>query len=303
MKRFLTSCLLATLFLSHSAYAAKGIIRSTGATGTPAKLERSGSVLGFASDVSGGQQMALPLAPIGQSFEPLRLEFYPAGNANLLKTIVSDMTATKPVRSDWSITSLNGGKSSVTLFAQTGTITGIGIPNIEQGSPNADPLYLEVATLGKITQFGSSSIRDTIQKSWTTSNFKLSLGNLPCTRITKIDGFTIKQEMTTNQGQGQSISQALVVSDISFEVPWADAQQFVERFQKEISGTLDPLTLEFELYDGTNRVISIQTDMNIISLGAQDPLDAAFLTNAALTTLKVKVGRGKDYVGHVTLMK
>jgi hypothetical protein len=37
---------------------------------------------------------------------------------------------------------------------------------------------------------------NTKQKKWLTSNFRLRLGDLPCTRVSKIDSFTIKQGTT-----------------------------------------------------------------------------------------------------------
>jgi hypothetical protein len=47
---------------------------------------------------------------------------------------------------------------------------------------------------------------NTKQKKWLTSNFRLRLGDLPCTRVSKVDSFTIKQGMTQDDVGEQRVS-------------------------------------------------------------------------------------------------
>jgi phage tail-like protein len=51
-----------------------------------------------------------------------------------------------------------------------------------------------------------SGIVNTKQKKWLNSNFRLRLGDLPCTRVSKIDSFTIKQGITQDDVGEQRVS-------------------------------------------------------------------------------------------------
>jgi hypothetical protein len=76
-------------------------------------------------------------------------------------------------------------------------ITEVTIPALDGGSKDAAFFTIKFQP-GKIEyQDGDNSdlkgVVNTKQKKWLCSNFRLRLGDLPCTRVSKIDSFTIKQ--------------------------------------------------------------------------------------------------------------
>jgi phage tail-like protein len=92
------------------------------------------------------------------------------------------------------------------------------IPALDAGAKDAAYLVLKltpesthpVKASGKIAVSTSKQ-----QKQWAASNFKLELGKIDATRVSKIDSFTIKQTMaapTTDLGDVTFPEQALVVS-------------------------------------------------------------------------------------------
>jgi hypothetical protein len=71
------------------------------------------------------------------------------------------------------------------------------------------------------------------QKLWTSCNFRFSLNGFNCLRVSKIDSFTIKQNIIEHHVGGvrapfKSLSR-IDIPTISFYVPEADAAQYYER--------------------------------------------------------------------------
>lgn len=81
-------------------------------------------------------------------------------------------------------------------------ITETGIPACDGASK--DPAYLTVKFTPEYTsdtmkvsgQFGTAGTKQ--QKTWLPSNFRLEIDGLDCTKVSKIDAFTIKQSVTTD---------------------------------------------------------------------------------------------------------
>ncbi|HEY8724259.1 MAG TPA: hypothetical protein VIL92_10435 [Gaiellaceae bacterium] len=97
-------------------------------------------------------------------------------------------------------------------------ITETTIPALDGASK--DPAYLTLKLTPQSTQPTKPSgtlpsTQGSKQKAWLASNFKLELGKLDTTRVSKIDSFTIKQTLvqpTTDLGDVTFPEQALVVS-------------------------------------------------------------------------------------------
>lgn len=82
------------------------------------------------------------------------------------------------------------------------------------------------------------------QKLWTACNFRFDIDGFPegaCKRVTKVDSFTIKQNVVEyNRGGRQSAEKtpsAIEWPNLSFYVPEADAQPFFDHFTKRALAT------------------------------------------------------------------
>ena len=69
------------------------------------------------------------------------------------------------------------------------------------------------------------------QKQWLCSNFRLRIGKLPCTRVSKVDSFTIKQGIKENTvdavraappGATPSNSESKITFSALMVGPWQD---------------------------------------------------------------------------------
>lgn len=230
------------------------------------------------------------------------MEFYPDGNDGLLQTIVNDMMDSTMMGTNWTITQVDGATSRKRDFKDA-LITEVQIPKLDQASKEANPLYCTAVTEGMSALYEGTQTQRPKQKKWLTSNFRLKLGDLPCSRVSKIDSFTVKQTFAEDAVGG--VQRTTIMSDVSFEVPWEDAAPFMEWFQMERQGTGVALPFEFDLYDGDHYVIGVRAMLNAVSLGAADMFDAALLGPSG-PTLKIKgsvFGKSRELKGHVTLIK
>jgi phage tail-like protein len=113
-------------------------------------------------------------------------------------------------------------------------ITEIQFPALDGASK--DPAFLTVKIQPEYTNRakGSGAIlgSKTASKSWLRSNFRLSLGNLDCSRVTKIDSLTVKRQMQEEEigvARGYAkIPGNFEVSDLVVTLPEAYAQDFVD---------------------------------------------------------------------------
>ena len=78
-------------------------------------------------------------------------------------------------------------------------ITEVGIPACDGSSKEAGYLRLNFApeTTSDVKASGTFAVGKQ-QKLWLTSNFKLEIDGLDCTRVNKVDAFTVKQALVTN---------------------------------------------------------------------------------------------------------
>jgi phage tail-like protein len=99
------------------------------------------------------------------------------------------------------------------------------------------------------------------QKLWTACNFSLRLDGFEqfCTRVTKIDSFTVKQNVIEYHMGGQrapiKTPSAIEFPNIAFYVPEADAQVFADHVATRVVGGEVPgrLTGMIQTYDNAHR--------------------------------------------------
>lgn len=266
----------------------------------PHVLEVNGSVMGIFSSVGGGQDPAGPYQSRRgyDYYKALALEMYPAGNDALLKMVVNDMMDPTTLGSDWDITRYDGETARKRTFSDA-LITEVGLPVLEQGSSSTNPLYVGGTYGGTNPIFQSTNNQRPKQKKWLSCNFRLKLGDLPCSRINKIESFTIKQAFEDLDGDGK-VDEFTDMSEVAFDVPWADAAPFMEWFQMQKDGKGVALPFELDVYDGSSFVIGVRAELVVSALGPADPFGLDLLSGSP--TMKIK-GRPHELKGHVTLIK
>jgi hypothetical protein len=87
-------------------------------------------------------------------------------------------------------------------------ITGTTIPTLEGGSKN--PAYLRVTVAPESVRevAGSGEVAKSVnrQKAWLASNFRFELGDLPGSRVARIDSFTVGQKVVRDEvGESRSV--------------------------------------------------------------------------------------------------
>ena len=109
-----------------------------------------------------------------------------------------------------------------------------------------NPAYMSIAIAVETIEFlpGDGKVLDApgkgfeAQKLWTSCNFRFDLDGFSdaCRRVTKVDAFTIKQNIVEyNRGGRQSAEKtpsAIEWPNLSFYVPEADAQPFLDHINK-----------------------------------------------------------------------
>ena len=92
-------------------------------------------------------------------------------------------------------------------------ITEVGIPGLDASSK--EPGYITVVLQPEWTELGAASGElpkpggAAKQKLWQASNFRVSVGDLPCGRVSKIDSFVIKQTVAEYRDGGQRFPQII----------------------------------------------------------------------------------------------
>lgn len=268
----------------------------------PHILERNGSVLGVATSVSGGARMIeLPPRDRDKPFlTPVDFEFYPQGNDDLLRRIVEDMQNPFEGSASWAVSSIRS-KSGHRIIFDDAKASRIQIPALEQGAVDAPPLRFSLTAGDKTPVIKGSALGERAKpKKWMTSNFRLKIGNLPCSRVTTIGPISIRVAVGDLDGDGAP-ERYLQMSDFSVEVPVEDIGPYLEAFQASVLGVPQFQEMTLELFDGDAHVITLMAELPVISVDMADPLT----TPSDFTKPKPKatLGGGPFKKGHVTLIK
>jgi hypothetical protein len=105
-------------------------------------------------------------------------------------------------------------------------ITEIAMPSLDAGDRRPCAMTLKIA-VGEMTLHESSGERvappsSSTQKKWLPCNFRVKLGDLPCSRVTKIESFSIKMGSAAG-GAGAARSSAAPGTRMRFSLPEDDA--------------------------------------------------------------------------------
>jgi phage tail-like protein len=113
-------------------------------------------------------------------------------------------------------------------------LTEVRFPALDAASKNSAFLTLKLQPESTSRAKGSGAMlgSKSTQKRWLSSNFRLTLGNLDCSRVTKIESLTIKRQMVEDEIGGArdyaKVPGNFEVSDLVVTVSESHAQDFVD---------------------------------------------------------------------------
>jgi tail tube protein gp19 len=178
-------------------------------------VELEGATVGFAESVEGGQAIAEVVEePVGEdkivhkhiaglNFEELALTVGVNMSDKFMEWI-SSLFDRKPARKNGAVSFQDyTGAEKERLSWNGGLITEVGFPALDAASKELGRLTVRISPeetkhdKGSGTKSTSSAQKQ--QKAWQTSNFRLTIDGVDCSRVSKIDALTITQEIVHDE--------------------------------------------------------------------------------------------------------
>jgi len=169
-------------------------------------------------------------------------------------------------------------KAESALDFEDALITEVVVPKLDGSSKDA--AYFDVAFEAERVRWskaGGEDIRAKIgpkQKAWLCSNFRVELGNLPCSRIASVDSFTWKCAIASDEigifREPTKHPAKVMVPDLKFNISMADHQPWANAAKKWF---VDGHHLESDEMDG--RIVFLGPDMRE-ELGSIDLMNVGF---------------------------
>lgn len=104
------------------------------------------------------------------------------------------------------------------------------------------------------------------QKLWLPSNFRVGIGGMPTSRVSKVEAITVRQ-IATAEGPRYQIAESIVMT-----IPAEDSGPFMEWYKAALSGEArKPLTIEYQDSDGV-ACVTLAVDVEIESAYFADVL-------------------------------
>jgi len=179
-------------------------------------------------------------------FEDLKLQVGMAMSERFYKWIAKFFTG-QPERHDGAIVAADFYyKERARREFTSGLIKELGFPKLEGQDKNAAYMTVSIAVEGIVFKKGDEG--KTLgapagfenQKLWTANNFRLALDKFPTvtTRVTKIDAFTVKQNILEYHMGGvrapSKTPSSIDFPPIVFYLPEADAQPLLDHFKQRV---------------------------------------------------------------------
>ncbi len=185
-------------------------------TGGRFALELDGAAVGIVPAFSGGHPYGVVSETIGgdglsrkQIGNPKYGEIAFRAHAGLgepLWSWVSAMLAGKPLIKSGAVHILDSSLTATNMVEfEDALITEVTFPKMDGASK--ETAYLDIVITPSLTRLKPAkpkAVPGAKQKQWLCSNFRVKLGDLPSSRISKVDSFTIKQGVTdSDPGDGR----------------------------------------------------------------------------------------------------
>ena len=222
-------------------------------------------------------------------FEDIKLQVGMAMSQPFYKWI-SDFFAKKPVRKNGSIIAADFYYAERAVREFSGAlIKELTFPALSGADKNAVYMGVSMAVEEIAFKKGSGAKMEAPkgfdnQKLWTAANFTFNVAGYDdaCKRVTKVDSFTIKQNITEYHGGGMrnAIKAPTVVEfpNISFYIPESDAQPFFDRAKAGIMKGALPAQMQATLttFDNAGKTLfTVQMEMCDVVSVTPDKSDAS----------------------------
>jgi len=133
-------------------------------------------------------------------------------------------------------------------------------------------------------------------KNWLTSNFKVTLGKLPCDRILKVDPIVVTQNLVEEEhghGRYDVVPQRIEYSNIVLTISEADREKW-EQWYKEFlidgkNSNSDELQGTIEGLDATMKTVLLTIDLEHVGLKRFNPYPARVNTSEAASYFTVEL--------------
>lgn len=259
--------LCATVALAQSSFTAPHLLE------TP-----DGAFLGIGWDLKGGQPAAQPSPRANHSMAALRMLVGFYGNSGMMQWLEKSVGGS--VNADWI--------TNTCAIRKSGVVTGVGyvglnplevvFPGCDADSKDAAGIEVTCTARDRMKIPVPDEVKTRLayntakkQKMWQASAFRLRIGDLPCTRVNKIEALAIKQSIADLDGDGAPDTFYLP-EELSFTVPMADATPFQAAYQATYNDKPIeyPVTLDYLDEDG-NVLASLSWSIFICSAAPEDP--------------------------------
>lgn len=270
----------------------------------PHVLESSGRIAGIAWNLTGGQFTVDPNPPagtkVGTRYEGFDFLLSLYGNDEVLQWMIDNVNG-KPSRATYA---MYGVMKDMTVgwAAYEMEPAKIEFPNLNVDSKDPAGIRMltshrELIEKERPAAFKAGAELAKKQKMFLPSNFRFTLGDLPCTRVNKVEALAIKQQVADLDGDGNP-EVTYEPGDVVFEVPMADAAPFQEAFRSALSGQPRQLPLRIDYLDADGgTLMSVLMTCAVVSAA---PSNIFLDRSDSSATLRVKAHK---YIGTVTIVK
>jgi hypothetical protein len=240
-----------------------------------------GTFLGIAWDLRGGQPKSTTVVegpPVIITLNPIGMLLSPYGNGGFMQLLAKNMIGGQ-VNASWITNTCAIRSSNVTTGVSYSGVTPLEVTFPACDVDSKDPGGIVVVANAETAK--GIPVPDEVkrrlaqhtakkQKMWLPSNFRLRIGDLPCSRVNKIEALVVKQTIADLDGDG-ALDYFFMPDDLSFTVPMPDARPFQEAFLATCNGkpTEYPVALEY-LDDLGNPLITLTWQTVIYSAGPAD---------------------------------
>lgn len=276
----------------------------------PHALESTGRIVAIGWDLSGGQlEYVLDVddsgAPIARrQYSPIGALYSLYGNDEFFRSL-QEAFAGSEIGNTYSIYSLQKSVLGQNVAADC-LVTRVRFPacNVNSKEPAGIEVYFNPKEyrLERVRSSGESKVGEAIakrQKLWMPANFRVKLGNLPCSRITAVTNAT----GGTVHLPASRVGKGFQLGDIAITIPLEDAPAFREVLTATIQGKPSPLPLRLEYLDEDGLLLlALEATVYISSVEKENPLDP-FDPSDAANKEKPVIVKVKQFSGHVTLIR
>lgn len=284
------------------------VLLAVGATLAPAQvkqyvhphaLERNGVLAGIAWDLTGGQQVLNDIqGKPSPGFVPFDGLFSLYGNDAVFEWL-QDAIQGKAVGNTYAMYGIM--KAMRVINTTDAYPKAVEFPACDASSKDAGGMRVvwtsNQDTTPPLVMDASKAVVDAArkQKMWLSSNFRLSVGNLPCSRCSKTDPLLVKVVYATDPAG--NVGSDSIAGDFACYVPVADAGPFQEALRMTALGQPTDYPMELDYLDGDGNMIMDLTCT--VQVWGVAPADIFADPNSSTATMKVTY----RHTGHITLFR